>query len=1194
MWFSVIISNMSNKEILLEKITISAWNIHGLGDKINDEFFLDKIKSDINILLETWRGESKEYKIPEYSMFSKSRKKRKKAKRHSGGIIVYYRKSLGQGISVVQNGSFSENRMWIRLDKSFFGFQNDIYLCTVYIPPMTSTHYDNDILSLENEISIFSNKGKVLLLGDFNARTGNSSDFIENDSTELNNFDFQNILPENYIIDNHINRNNQDKTCNSQGKDLLELCMSSRLRILNGRYVGDTLGYFTCMTSNGYSCVDYAIISDSLLTSVEYFTTEDFNYLSDHVQIVVHLKCKIENNKVLSTHQWENTKSYKWNEKSKNILSECLVSEDLKNQIIDFESKSFSENQMGINEATKELSLILSTLTEKSCRLITKRNKRRQKKIKQKWSDISVYEYKKTLNHLGKQLKITPFNNAIKQKYFGLLKSFRTIVRHKKQAYKQKMFNKLSSTINKNPKEFWNILKTLKDPKEREDAGSEEIFKNIEKTIKHFQNQGECKNINEGFKKEIEHDLNKLEESIEYNVETDTPITIREIKNVLNNLKKGKSGGPDSILNEVIKFSSSFTLKAYAKVFNLIMKTGYYPEIWNKSYLVPIHKSGNKDDPSNYRGISLINCLSKVFSAILNKRLIKLMENQFSNSQFGFRENHRTTDSLFILKTLINKYIHKNRKKIYACFVDLQKAFDSVWRNGLLYKLIKTGMGKYMYNIIKNQFSNTLFSIKTDNMNSEYFQTNRGVRQGDSISPTLFNIFINDLSLNFESDESCPLKLINSRIGSLLFADDLLILSESKEGLQNSLNQLSKFCDNWQVTLNIKKTKTMIFQQNLVTPKTNPIFYKNEQLENVSEYKFLGSVLKSNGNLKSSMEDLAKKARKVMFSLKSHTMSLGDLPINVSTNLFDTLVKPILTFNLEVSYMDHYISQYKAKCRAEKSNKIIESLHFIDKSCVEKVHLNFCKYILCTKKSSSNVAVRAELGRAPLEKFIFTQTITYLARLHTENINPLLKESFNLSKELHSQNIYSWYTYAEDIVPDVIKTKLENVNNTKDIQKIKTEVKKVFTESYNTLYDTKIQNFDDKNKLFLYKQLKSSLSKEFYLSSENFEHRKLITKFRISDHNLEIEKGRYYKIPREQRLCKSCETIEDEKHFILKCKLNESLRKATFQNYTNENSNFTNLTDDQKLLFILCPASSQQVKITGSFLIQSLKLRSGD
>ena len=132
------------------------------------------------------------------------------------------------------------------------------------------------------------------------------------------------------------------------------------------------------------------------------------------------------------------------------------------------------------------------------------------------------------------------------------------------------------------------------------------------------------------------------------------------------------------------------------------------------------------------------------------------------------------------------------------------------------------------------------------------------------------------------------------------------------------------------ISLNIKKTKTMIFQQtwqNLVTSKTDPMFYKHEQLEHISEYKFLGSVLKSNGHLKNSMGDLAKKRRKVMFSLKFHTMSLGDLPINVFTNLFDTLAKPILPFNLEIFYMDHFISQYKTNCRAEKAAKLL--IHYI-------------------------------------------------------------------------------------------------------------------------------------------------------------------------------------------------------------------------------------------------------------------------
>ena len=100
-----------------------------------------------------------------------------------------------------------------------------------------------------------------------------------------------------------------------------------------------------------------------------------------------------------------------------------------------------------------------------------------------------------------------------------------------------------------------------------------------------------------------------------------------------------------------------------------------------------------------------------------------------NNSQFGFRENHRTSDSLFILKALINKYLHKHKQKIYVCFIDLQKAFDSLWRTGLLYKFGKLGIGKNMFNLIKDQFENTLGSFKYQNMQSIFFCMNKGIRQ---------------------------------------------------------------------------------------------------------------------------------------------------------------------------------------------------------------------------------------------------------------------------------------------------------------------------------------------------------------------------------------------------------------------------------------------------------------------------------
>ncbi|CAC5416804.1 EIF3D [Mytilus coruscus] len=188
--------------------------------RFEDQMFIDKIKSDINILLETWKGSCKDYNIEGFNCISKVRKKRKNARRHSGGIIVYYRKELEKGIQNIVIGTSSENRLWVKLGKNFFGFLEDVYMCAVYVPPISSVYSENDFMSLQNKISIFSGKGKILLLGDFNSRIGNKPAFVVQDSAEINRFDGSKLLPENYIIDDEIVRQNQDNIYNSQARKI--------------------------------------------------------------------------------------------------------------------------------------------------------------------------------------------------------------------------------------------------------------------------------------------------------------------------------------------------------------------------------------------------------------------------------------------------------------------------------------------------------------------------------------------------------------------------------------------------------------------------------------------------------------------------------------------------------------------------------------------------------------------------------------------------------------------------------------------------------------------------------------------------------------------------------------------------------------------------------------------------------------
>jgi hypothetical protein len=125
------------------------------------------------------------------------------------------------------------------------------------------------------------------------------------------------------------------------------------------------------------------------------------------------------------------------------------------------------------------------------------------------------------------------------------------------------------------------------------------------------------------------------------------------------------------------------------KLFNKNLNFGRFPKIWNISLLTSIYKSGDPTDCGNYRGISISSCVGKLFTSLLQKRISDFLETNglLSDNQGGFRKNYRIVDKVFILKTIIKKYIYKEKRKVYACFVDFKKAFDSVWRSALFIKL---------------------------------------------------------------------------------------------------------------------------------------------------------------------------------------------------------------------------------------------------------------------------------------------------------------------------------------------------------------------------------------------------------------------------------------------------------------------------------------------------------------------------
>ena len=295
----------------------------------------------------------------------------------------------------------------------------------------------------------------------------------------------------------------------------------------------------------------------------------------------------------------------------------------------------------------------------------------------------------------------------------------------------------------------------------------------------------------------------------------------------LTKLKLNKACSSDLILNEFLKFSKTKMLTAFTKLFNLIFSSGFIPDEWSQGIICPIYKSkGDKANPDIYRGITILSCFGKLFTAVLNNRLNNYLENMnlLCEEQAGFRKNYGTTDHIFNLKCLIDLYLFRG-KKLFCAFIDYRKAFDSVNRTHLWHKLLNHHIDGKMFKIIHNLYDNAKSCVRVGHLKSEPCVSNIGVRQGENLSPILFSLFLNDLTEFIahaynglvDVSEMSILLLGNDdievffKLYLLLYADDTVILAESKDELQAALNAMYLYCKSWDLEVNPSKTKITIF-----------------------------------------------------------------------------------------------------------------------------------------------------------------------------------------------------------------------------------------------------------------------------------------------------------------------------------------------------------------------------------------------
>ena len=560
------------------------------------------------------------------------------------------------------------------------------------------------------------------------------------------------------------------------------------------------------------------------------------------------------------------------------------------------------------------------------------------------------------------------------------------------------MLQKIDELHQNNPQEYWNLIRDISDKKlvDNGNAISASCW------LTHFLT---LNNVKDSFKQRIavlEKQVSQLETRTCFN-ELDFQISESEISKAISGLKCNKSPGLDRISNHMLKYGQSSLLASLKKLFNCCLVNGRYPRQWTDGLITVLHKSGNTNDPNNYRGITITNTIGKLFNSILNSRLDKYLSehNVISDCQLGFTRSARTSDHMFILRNIIETYCHTKDGRVYACFVDFRKAFDTVIHSGLKYKLLKLCIGTKFYNLIKSMYSQSKSCIIMKNSHTEFFDIKLGVKQGDNLSPTLFKIFINDLP-EYLLHTPNPILLNDKEINCLMYADDVILLSLTEVGLQSKLHKLQSFCNDWCLEVNVSKTKILIFNKaGRLIKKEFRLF--DQVLESVSSYRYLGVLFSASGTFSYAQEDLYKKALKAFYKLQKDFLSLKP-SVKTSLHVFDHTIKPILLYGCEIWGNINRPSIFL------KASKLSVYDIFNNKLKCENLHLKFCKNILGLHRKSANFSTLSELGRLPLHFDIIKSILNYVHRLECLDMSfPLLRAAYFQSKINWSKSIPSWY-----------------------------------------------------------------------------------------------------------------------------------------------------------------------------------------
>ena len=480
------------------------------------------------------------------------------------------------------------------------------------------------------------------------------------------------------------------------------------------------------------------------------------------------------------------------------------------------------------------------------------------------------------------------------------------------------------------------------------------------------------------------------------NTITNVLATEKDVGDLLRAINVNKATGHDGVSPKLLKEAGAAIVPSLTKLINMSLMKSKVPSMWKKANVLPLFKKGSKNNVNNYRPVSLLCLPSKILEQIVFKKVYNHIRdnNLLTEHQSGFQSGDSTVHQLSYLYHEFCKALDE-KKEVRIVFCDISKAFDKVWHEGLIFKLKRMGISGSLLEWFKDYLSNRLQRVIIRGQHSLWGLIKAGVPQGSVLGPLLFLIYINDIADNL----TCKIKLFADDTTLYLTFDDQDIV---KANLEENLNRISEWANQWIVSFSPTKTKSMTVS--FKNKKSKPITFNNSELEEVSEYKHLGltfsSTLSWNTHIQNLVGDVAKMSnvlKRLKYSLDRKTLE----------TIYTAFIRP------KLEYASHIWDNCSKK----------------DADLLESFQLDVARTVTGARKGTSHNLLYVETGWQTLSTRRKNSKLSNFHRIvhgtAPEYLSSLLPENRDAMYNLRNPSNYTvpkarTQTYKSSFIPDTI------------------------------------------------------------------------------------------------------------------------------------------------------------------------------